>query len=189
MTPRAITKRIRPTGADRLWFKDFSRHKTFCTSGYFACLFAFHPLAAMRRWSWRCLPYTRRSACGGDGWCWANLQNTHFSGLTRKNPVFERSVLKYVSIKNRVLTPSGQKSRVCVNTLDRLPPRTQTALPFLPPHRRAAKPARQKRPTLACWPLSAGLPEEGIGGRERERRCVCVEKSLPRSCLQDQVRA
>ena len=126
---------------------------------------------------------------GGDGWCWANLQNTHFSGLTRKNPVFERSVLKYVSIKNRILTPSGQKSRVCVNTLDRLPPRTQTALPFLPPHRRAAKPTRQKRPTLACWPLLAGLPEEGIGGRERERRCVCVEKSLPRSCLQDQVRA
>jgi hypothetical protein len=56
----------------------------------------------------------------GDGWCWANLQNTHFSGLTRKNPVFERSVLKYVSIKNRILTPSGQKSRVCVNALDRL---------------------------------------------------------------------
>ena len=56
----------------------------------------------------------------GDGRCWANLQNTHFSGLTRKNPVFERSVLKYVSIKNRILTPSGQKSRVCVNQPDRL---------------------------------------------------------------------
>ena len=50
--------------------------------------------------------------------CWANLQNTHFSGLTRKNPVFERSVLKYVSIKNRILTPSGQESRVCVNQSD-----------------------------------------------------------------------
>ena len=50
------------------------------------------------------------------------MQNTHFSGLTRQNPVFERSVLKYVSIKNRILTPSGQKSRVCVNTLDRLLP-------------------------------------------------------------------
>ena len=48
------------------------------------------------------------------------MQNTHFSGLTRKNPVFERSVLKYVSIKNRILTPSGQKSRVCVNQPDRL---------------------------------------------------------------------
>ena len=56
----------------------------------------------------------------GDGWCWANLQNTHFSGLTRKNPVFKRSVLKYVSIKNRIMTQSGQKSRVCVNAADRL---------------------------------------------------------------------
>ena len=45
-----------------------------------------------------------------------------FFGLTRQNPVFERSVLKYVSIKNRILTPSGQKSRVCVNQPDRLYP-------------------------------------------------------------------
>ena len=67
----------------------------------------------------------------GDGWCWANLQNTHFSGLTRKNPVFERSVLKYVSIKNRILTPSGQKSRVCVNTLDRLTHTTTPLFVFL----------------------------------------------------------
>ena len=56
----------------------------------------------------------------GDGRCWANLQNTHFSGLTRKNLVFKRSVLKYVSSKNQVLTQSGQKSRVCVNQPDRL---------------------------------------------------------------------
>ena len=63
----------------------------------------------------------------GDGRCWANLQNTHFSGLTRKNPVFERSVLKYVSIKNRILTPSGQKRRVCVNAADGLlPPEQRT---------------------------------------------------------------
>ena len=53
-------------------------------------------------------------------WCWANLQNTHFSGLTRKNPVFERSVLKYVSIKKPILTQSGPKSRVCVNAADGL---------------------------------------------------------------------
>ena len=53
------------------------------------------------------------------------MQNTHFSGQTRQNPVFERSVLKYVSIKNRILTQSGQKSRVCVNTLDRLLPSEQ----------------------------------------------------------------
>ena len=98
-----------------------------------------------------------------------------FFGLTRKNPVFERSVLKYVSIKNRILTPSGQKRRVCVNALDRLThPAPKPSQPFLSPRRSAAKPTRQKRPTLACWPLSAGLPEEGIGGRERG--CVCVWK-------------
>ena len=62
--------------------------------------------------------------------CWANLQNTHFSGLTRKNPVFERSVLKYVSIKNRILTPSGQKSRVCVNQPDRLLPPFRVEIHF-----------------------------------------------------------
>ena len=64
----------------------------------------------------------------GDGRCWANLQNTHFSGLTRKNPVFERSVLMYVSIKNRILTPSGQKRRVCVNQPDRLYPASKFLL-------------------------------------------------------------
>ena len=57
----------------------------------------------------------------GDGWCRANLQNTHFSGLTRKNPAFERSVLMYVSIKNRILTQSGQKRRGCVKRLQALP--------------------------------------------------------------------
>ena len=46
-----------------------------------------------------------------------------FFGLTRKNPAFERSVLMYVSIKNRILTQSGQKRRVCVNAADRLSPR------------------------------------------------------------------
>ena len=55
------------------------------------------------------------------------MQNTHFSGLTRKNPAFERSVLMYESIKNRILTPSGQKRRVCVNAADRLlPPEQRT---------------------------------------------------------------
>ena len=64
----------------------------------------------------------------GDGWCWTNLQNTHFSGLTRKRRDFERSVLKYVSIKIPALTHSGRKMRVCVNTADRLSPRRK-ALP------------------------------------------------------------
>ena len=44
---------------------------------------------------------------GGDGWCWANLQNTHFSGLTRKN-------------------------RVCVNQPDRLTHPAKTFLLCLP---------------------------------------------------------
>ena len=51
-------------------------------------------------------------------WCWANLQNTHFCGLTRKNWFFKRSVLKYVSIKKTILTQSGRKRRVCVNQPD-----------------------------------------------------------------------
>ena len=76
------------------------------------------------------------------------MQNTHFSGLTRKNPAFERSVLKYVSIKNRILTPSGQKRRVCVNALDRLSPPPQTPLPFCftTPCHRAASPQTECNP-------------------------------------------
>ena len=57
-----------------------------------------------------------------------------FCGLKRKRRDFERSVLKYVSIKNRILTQSGQKRRVCVNALDRLTPPAKTLplpLPFL----------------------------------------------------------
>ena len=43
-----------------------------------------------------------------------------FCGQTRKNTVFKRSVLKYVSIKNWIMTQSGRKRRVCVNQPDRL---------------------------------------------------------------------
>ena len=43
-----------------------------------------------------------------------------FYGLKRKLRNFERSVLKYVSIKISALTYSGRKSRVCVNGPDRL---------------------------------------------------------------------
>ena len=45
-----------------------------------------------------------------------------FCGLKRKRRDFERSVLKYVSIKIPALTHSGRKSRVCVNQPDRLLP-------------------------------------------------------------------
>ena len=43
-----------------------------------------------------------------------------FFGLKRKRRDFERSVLKYVSIKIPALTHSGRKRRVCVNQPDRL---------------------------------------------------------------------
>ena len=91
------------------------------------------------------------------------LQNTHFSGLTRKNPVFERSVLVYVSIKNRILTPSGQKIRVCVNALDRL----------LPPE--------QRTNFFSCLSRSSrlrlGLPAQNQ--RHIGRRSLKSAKSLP----------
>ena len=52
-----------------------------------------------------------------------------FCVLKRKRRDFERSVLKYVSIKIPALTHSGQKSRVCVNQPDRLlPPEQRTTL-------------------------------------------------------------
>ena len=43
-----------------------------------------------------------------------------FFVLKRKRRDFERSVLKYVSIKTPALTHSGRKSRFCVNASDRL---------------------------------------------------------------------
>ena len=55
-----------------------------------------------------------------------------FCGLKRKRRDFERSVLKYVSIKIPALTHSGRKSRVCVNQPDRLTPTAKTFSAFLP---------------------------------------------------------
>ena len=59
-----------------------------------------------------------------------------FWGLTRQNPAFERSVLKYVSIKNRILTPSGLKKsglRKCARQA--LAPKQRTCfLLFFPTH-------------------------------------------------------
>ncbi|UIB00213.1 hypothetical protein KUD97_00600 [Desulfovibrio desulfuricans] len=66
-----------------------------------------------------------------------------FCGLKRKRRDFERSVLKYVSIKIPALTHSGRKSRVCVNQPDRLThPATKLFPPFL---------------TLPALPCAAGL--------------------------------
>ncbi len=56
-----------------------------------------------------------------------------FCGLKRKRRDFERSVLKYVSIKTSALTHSGRKSRVCVNQPDRLThPAVKTSPLLLP---------------------------------------------------------
>ena len=48
-----------------------------------------------------------------------------FCGLKRKRRDFERSVLKYVSIKIPALTHSGRKRRFCVNAPGRLWTRNQ----------------------------------------------------------------
>ena len=64
----------------------------------------------------------------GDGWCWANLQNTVFYGLKRKRLDFERSVLVYVSSTIPALTLSGRKSRGCVNQPDRLTPNRKATI-------------------------------------------------------------
>ena len=53
-----------------------------------------------------------------------------FFGLKRKRRDFERSVLKYVSIKIPALTHSGRKSRVCVNAADRLSPSAKSKLKY-----------------------------------------------------------
>jgi len=52
-----------------------------------------------------------------------------FCGLKRKRRDFERSVLKYVSIKIPALTHSGRKSQVCVNQPDRLTHPARTLYP------------------------------------------------------------
>ena len=56
-----------------------------------------------------------------------------FCGLKRKRRDFERSVLKYVSIKIPTLTHSGRKSRVYVNQPDRLTHPAVKTFPLLLP--------------------------------------------------------
>ena len=72
-----------------------------------SCIFGLSPFAARHQKQVVGSPsLTSPDRSEGDGWCWVNLQNTHFSGLTRKNAVFKRSVLKYVSIKNSAVSSS-----------------------------------------------------------------------------------
>ena len=81
------------------------------------CEVAFLKLAAAKRRRWLVLDEFAKYA---------------FFGLKRKRRNFERSVLKYVSIKIPALTHSGRKSRVCVNAADRLSPgaKSKTSLYF-----------------------------------------------------------
>ena len=58
-----------------------------------------------------------------------------FCGLKRKRRDFERSVLRYVSIKIPALTHSGRKRRVCVNQPDRLIPNHIAARGFCLPNK------------------------------------------------------
>ena len=102
----------------------------FCLSHCISCLSAFRrpPSKAGRGVAFLKLARAKRGR-------WLVLRESAkyaFCGLTRKNPVFERSVLMYVSIKNRTLTQSGQKSRVCVNALDRLTLHKLPASAFFP---------------------------------------------------------
>ena len=91
-------------------------------------------MLAISSGAWRRLPYTRRSnaqAMAGVGL----FAKYAFFGLTRKNPVFERSVLKYVSIKNRILTQLRPKKSGLRKSARRAHPPLRSpafSLPFSP---------------------------------------------------------
>lgn len=96
-------------------------HRTYCLSclshppSKAGCRVAFLKLAAAKHRRWLVL---------------GEFTKYPFFGLKRKRRDFERSVLKYVSIKNPALTHSGRKSRFCVNAADRLlPPSSQNISP------------------------------------------------------------
>ena len=88
------------------------------------CLFPSHPPSEADRG----VTYLKLAAATRRRWLVLDeFAKYAFFGLTRKNPAFERSVLMYVSIKNRILTQSDPKRRVCVNAADRLLPPKQRA--------------------------------------------------------------
>ena len=96
----------------------------FCTRLCVSCLFAFHWLPSK---AGRGVAFLKLARAQRGRWLvLGEFAKYAFFGLKRKRRDFERSVLKYVSIKIPALTHSGRKSRVCVNTADRLlPPSTQ----------------------------------------------------------------
>ena len=99
-----------------------------------------------------------------------------FFSLKRKRRDFERSVLMYVSIKIPALTLSGRKSRVCVNTLDRLSPHHQTLIAFLPLPLLLANALIQGRRQIALARIGQNN-HDGFAlkfrqhGKPRRRRC------------------
>ena len=100
-----------------------------------------------------------------------------FFGLKRKRRNFERSVLKYVSIKIPALTHSGRKSRVCVNQPDRLSPAANPLLLFfcLPPW-----PSSEAGREVAFLKLAAANAEAMAGvGRICKIRVFRPEKEAP----------
>ena len=109
----------------------------------------------------RRFPYTRRSSAevmAGDGL----FAKYAFFDLTRKNPIFEHSVIMYVSIKNRVLTQfRPKKSGLRKSTRRAHPPRRQTLTLFMP--FLAARMA--KHIPAARWILFSGKKGNATRGR------------------------
>ena len=113
---------FQPTLIAPLRPKDFTKWKAPITRGI--CHFAFRRPSSE---AGRGVAFLKLARAKRGRWLvLSEFAKYAFFGLKRKRRDFERSVLKYVSIKIPALTHSGRKSRVCVNALDRLlPPSTQ----------------------------------------------------------------
>ena len=105
------------------------------------CCVAFLKLAGAKRRRWLVL---------------GEFAKYGFCGLKRKRRDFERSILKYVSIKIPALTHSGRKRRVCVNQPDRLTHPAKTLpllLPFSPSFSAFLAFSDSLRPAIKSWSL------------------------------------
>ena len=119
----------------------------FCLSHCLSCLSAFRrpPSKAGRGVAFLKLARAKR----GRWLVLDEFAKYAFFGLKRKRRNFERSVLKYVSIKIPALTHSGRKRRVCVNAADRLlPPGTKNKFSLYFPSSPRAAHNPQKTNTL-----------------------------------------
>ena len=113
-----------------------TRFLLFASLAFLVCLPFFFCLSAFRRSSSKAgceVTFLKLAAAKRRRWLVLDeFAKYAFFGLKRKRRDFERSVLKYVSIKIPALTHSGRKSRVCVNAADRLCPgaKNKTSLYF-----------------------------------------------------------